>query len=152
MKTGRFNWPIGGGFLLSVAALLSYPLVFVRWPITRDTPWANLLLFGAAAWLIWRGLRRAYAPGRRRWLRAAVSSLLAVLSAGLLASFVWGVFIVPRRLPASSGAPAVGQKAPDFTLADANNTPVSLQELLASSRTERAASSGVLLIFYRGFW
>ena len=33
---------------LSTLGFLSYPLLFVRWPITRDLPWVNLLLFVAA--------------------------------------------------------------------------------------------------------
>ena len=50
---------------------VSYPFVFERWPITRDVPWVNLLLFGVATLLLAAGLRRAFAPGRLRWRRRA---------------------------------------------------------------------------------
>lgn len=53
-------------------------------------------------------------------------------------------------LPASPKAPAVGAKAPDFTLPDANASPVTLSKLLAPR--ESAKGSWVLLVFYRGYW
>ena len=49
MNVQRFNWQIWVGFLLSLIAFFSYFLVFVWFPVTRDFPWANLLLFGIAA-------------------------------------------------------------------------------------------------------
>ena len=57
MKIQRFNWQIWTGFLLSIFAFLSYPLVFVNWAVTRDFPWANLLLFAIAAVLLFIGVR-----------------------------------------------------------------------------------------------
>jgi hypothetical protein len=82
MQTHRFNWPIWAGFLLSWIALLSYFFVFVWFPVTRDVPWANLLLFGIAAVLVRIGVRRAFAPGRPR--RAKITSVaLATLSIAL---------------------------------------------------------------------
>jgi uncharacterized membrane protein len=69
MSTRGLNWPLWSGFLLGPVAFLSYPLVFERWPATRDFPWANLLLFGMAACLLAIGLRRVFSPGRLQWLR-----------------------------------------------------------------------------------
>jgi peptidoglycan/LPS O-acetylase OafA/YrhL len=66
MKFRRFNWPIWAGFLLSLLAFLSYFSVFVWFPVTRDFPWANLLLFGIAAALLLVGVRQAFAPDRPR--------------------------------------------------------------------------------------
>ena len=165
MKIQRFNWPIWVGFLLSVFAFLSYPFIFVGWPVTRDFPWANLLLFGIAAVLLFVGVRRAFAPERRRISKIA-ASFIAALSALVLGAFILTAFIAARWLPAAHGAPQVGQKAPDFTLADTNGKPVSLSDLLSSpingktgnagapARIEREARApkGVLLIFYRGYW
>ena len=153
----RLNWPIWAGAILSVLAMFSYPFIFVRWPITRDLPWANLLLFVGAGVLVVAGLRRAWAAPRYRWLKVGYSAVLTAFSAFVVGSFVYGVMIVPRRLPASHGAPDVGQRAPDFTLADINNTSVSLASLLSSplpstSGGASRAPKGVLLIFYRGYW
>ena len=47
----RWNWPIWVGFVVVVAGLFSYEF-FARFPITRDFPWANLLLFGIGAALL----------------------------------------------------------------------------------------------------
>ena len=150
MKTKRFNWPIWAGFLLSLFGLLSYPFVFVNWPITRDFPWANLLLFSIAAVLLFVGVRRAFSPDRRRISRIFASAL-ATLSVLVLGFFIFSFFIASRWLPAAHGAPKVGQKAPDFTLADTNNKQVSLSNLLSEPINGKAAK-GVLLIFYRGYW
>lgn len=150
MTIQRFNWQIWAGFLLSVIAALSYPLFFVRFPVTRDFPWANLLLFGFAAALLLVGVRRAFKPGRRRMAKI-VSAILATLSVAILGLFVFAAFIVSRWLPPSRGAPQIAQKAPDFSLLDTNSRMVSLPELL-STPIRGAAPKGVLLIFYRGYW
>ena len=60
----RLNWQIWAGFLLSLFAGLSYGFLFVRWPITREFPWANLILFAIAFVLLFFGLRRAFKPDR----------------------------------------------------------------------------------------
>ena len=150
MKIQRFNWPIWTGFLLSLFALLSYPFVFVRWPVTRDFPWANLVLFGIAVVLLLVGVRGAFVPGRRL-LTKIVTLILATLSVLVLVFFVFSFFIASRWLPSSHGAPQIGQKAPDFTLTDMNNKQVSLSDLLSQPISGKAAK-GVLIIFYRGYW
>ena len=146
----RFNWQIWAGFLLSLIALLSYPFVFVMWPVTRDFPWANLLLFAIAAVLFFFGVRRAFAPDRRLISRIG-APVLGTLSVLILGLFVFSFFIASRWLPAAHGAPQVGQKAPDFSLADTTGKQVSLSELLSTSINGKAPK-GVLLIFYRGYW
>ena len=146
----RLNWPIWVGFLLSLIALLSYPFVFVNWPVTRDFPWANLLLFSIALVLLFVGMRRAFSPDRKRISKIA-ASVLATFSVLVLALFVFSFFIASRWLPRSTGAPMTGQKAPDFTLADTNNKQVSLGSLLSEPINGKAAK-GVLMIFYRGYW
>jgi hypothetical protein len=156
MKVPRFNWQIWVGSLLSLVAVFSYPFVFVRWPITRDFPWANLVLFLIAGVLVFVGVRRAFAPDRAHPTRSRIAgSILATLSALVLGLFIFGFFVASRWLPASHGAPQIGQKAPDFTLADTNGRPVSLSELLSAPINGKTASSnpkGVLMIFYRGYW
>lgn len=150
MQTHRCNWPVWVGFLLSCIALLSYFFVFVWFPVTRDVPWANLLLFGIAVALVLIGVRRAFASGRPR--RAKIAGVaLATLSVALCGCFVFITLIMARHLPASHGAPQMGQKAPDFRLSDTHGTPVSLTDLLTSPINGHA-SKGVLLVFYRGAW
>src|SRR6266550_2134529 len=78
MNNQRFNWQIWVGLLLSLIALFSYPLVFVRFPVTRDFPWVNLLLFGISAILLFVGLRRAFAPRRR--LRSKITGVVLAAS------------------------------------------------------------------------
>jgi Na+/citrate or Na+/malate symporter len=136
----RFNWQPWSGFALSVVAFASYFVVFIRYPITRDVPWASLILFAMAIVLLVSGLRRA--TGRR-----IVAWIVTILGAAICAFFCFAMFIGARMLPASSGAPSVGSKAPDFILLDSNRKPVALAGLLAEPATK-----GVIIIFYRGYW
>jgi len=146
----RINWPLWTGFLLAFFAVLSYELIFVEWPITRNFPWANLLLSAGALVLLVIGVRRAFRPGRRLISKiiAPVVATLAVLVIGL---FIFITLIQSRWLPASPTAPAVGQKAPEFTLTDTNGQPVTLASLL-SQPVDNQPPKGALLIFYRGYW
>jgi hypothetical protein len=138
------------GLLLSVIALFSYPFFFVRWPLTRDFPWLNLLLFVIAAVLVAVGLRRSFLPDSTR-LKKIAAVVASLLSAAALALFVFAFFVFARQLPASHGAPQVGSKAPEFQLPDTNGKPVALSELLTSPINGHAPK-GVLLVFYRGYW
>lgn len=152
MNVRKFNWSIWVGFLLSVVAFLSYPFVFVWFPVTRDFPWANLLLFALAAVLLLVGIRRAFAPDRPHPKRSKISGLVvAILSVAIFGFFIFAAFVGATWLPASAGHPQVGQKAPDFTLSDTSSKAVSLSELL-SSPINGKAPKGVLLVFYRGYW
>jgi peroxiredoxin len=45
----------------------------------------------------------------------------------------------------------VGQKVPEFTLADSNGKQVSLNELLTAP-IDGKTPKGALLVFYRGYW
>jgi len=145
----RFNWPLWLGFLLSIVTVFSYFAVFVWYPVTRDFPWANLLLFLVAAGLLFLGVRRAFASDRRGpKILAAIVTTLGVIVIGF---FLFAFFIGGRSLPASTGAPQVGQRAPDFTLTDTAGKAVSLNELL-STPVNGTAPKGVLLVFYRGYW
>lgn len=146
----RLNWQTWAGFLLSLVAGFSYPLLFVRWPITREVPWANLLLFTLALVFLFFGLRRAFKPDKGI-VSKIFSSLAASLGLLMLAGLIFAVFVAGRWLPASGGAPQVGRKAPDFTLTDANNKQVTLAQLLTEPINNKPPK-GVLLIFYRGYW
>ena len=152
MNIRTLNWQIWLGFLISVFALMSYPLIFAEWPITRDFPWVNLLLFGIAAALVFVGIRRAFQRGRKM-LSKIGAPILGVLSLIVFGLFILTVFIAARWIPASGGAPEIGQKAPEFNLSDTNGDRVSLSELLQTPISPgSAAPKGVVLIFYRGYW
>ena len=152
MNIKRLNWPLWVGFLLTLAAFLTYFFVFIWFPSTRDFPWANLLLFLIAGVLLFMGLRRGFAADRPHPTRSKiVSSLVSAFSLVVFGVFVFTIFVAGSRLPASKGAPQVGQRAPDFTLPDTSGKPVSLNELLTTPINGNAPK-GVLLVFYRGYW
>ena len=141
--------------MISLIAFASYFLFFAQFPITRDFPWANFLIFGLAAALLAVGLRRAFS--RASSYRGKISGpILATLSAAVLAVFCYSLFIDSRHLPSAAAAPKIGQKAPEFSLSDTNGKPVSLAELLSApigaKSGPRHIPKGVLLVFYRGYW
>jgi hypothetical protein len=152
MTVRRFNWPLWVGFVLTLVAFMSYFLVFVWFPVTRDFPWANLSIFLIAAVLVLLGVRRGFAADRPHPIRSKiVTSIVSGLSLVVMAFFVFTFFVGGRWLPASTGAPHAGQRAPDFTLMDTTGKSVSLSELL-STPVNGDAPRGVLLVFYRGYW
>jgi hypothetical protein len=140
------------GFLFALAGFLSYTF-FAQFPVTRDFPWANLLLFAASAIFLVLGLFRGF--GKTQVYRGKVfGPILATLGILMFGFFSYVFFYQLRQVPPSADAPHVGQKAPEFTLPDQNDKQVSLAELLLSpvSSASTANANGVLLIFYRGFW
>jgi AhpC/TSA family len=138
----KWNWPLWVGFVVAVGGLFSYEF-FAEFPMTRDFPWANLLLFGIGATLLLVGLFRAF--GRPQVYRSKVfGSIFATISLFLFAFFVYEICYVLRQVPISAQAPRVGTKAPEFSLPDQNGKSVALGDLLSPN--------GAVLIFYRGHW
>ncbi|HYU36105.1 MAG TPA: hypothetical protein VEW48_28430 [Thermoanaerobaculia bacterium] len=153
--TRRRNFLPLAGFLICVAAFLAYPLVFARYPVTRDVPWASWLLFVLGLALVAAGLLRAFR--RPETFRGRIMGpILGVLSLAVVGFFFLVTEVYSRQLPASAGAPQIGQKAPDFTLPDSQGRPVRLSGLLGAPAGGAAGSgapgSWVLLVFYRGYW
>ena len=82
----EWNWPIWVGFVVVLAGLFSYGF-FTRFPITRDFPWANLLLFGIGTALLIVGLFRAF--GRPQVYRGKVFGSILTAIALFLFFFFW---------------------------------------------------------------
>jgi hypothetical protein len=140
----RWNIPIWAGFAIVLLSVISYIPVFTPFPITRDVPWVNYLLFLAGGAFLAIGLKRAYRePDRYHGkISGPILSVLSLLIAGF---FVVGVLFLTKQLPAASGAPQVGRPAPQFTLANIDGKQTALADLVKGHR-------GVILIFYRGYW
>jgi len=139
----EWNWPIWVGFVVVLAGLFSYGF-FTRFPITRDFPWANLLLFGIGTALLIVGLFRAF--GRPQVYRGKVfGSILTAIALFLFFFLVTKFFTSCARFrsPLTRHALAKGRRT--SILLDQNEQPVGLGDLLSGSR-------GTVLIFYRGFW
>ena len=102
MKRSWNPW-LWWGFAVALAGVVSY-VFLLEYPVTRDFPWVNLLLFAIAA---------------------------ALLVAGL---FCYALFGLMRDLPASAGAPRAGTRAPEFSLTDTSGRRVTLADLQRGNR------------------
>lgn len=139
-KAGFNHWLLTGP-LVALFGFISYYALFAKWPITRDLPWVNLpLVWGGAALTLW-GVKRAVARGGAlRLAGAALGTLLALASAGVL---TWYVFSLSYQMPAVTAKSDAGATLPALTLTAHDGTAVSLAE----------ASQGTLVLaFYRGAW
>ena len=140
----RHNLLLWAGFLLVLLGVFTYEPIFILFDSTRDVPWVNGLLSLAGGCLLAIGLKRAF--GQPELYRGKVlGSIFGALSLLLVGFACYGLFYASRAVPTSANALRVGQTAPDFTLASASGSQVTLSELLKNNRA-------VLLIFYRGYW
>lgn len=109
-----------------------------------------MLLAGVSLIFLVRGLKRSF--GQPRVYRGKIlSSILALVALLLVGVAIFSCFQA-RAIPASAGAPKVGQTATDFTLADTSGQSVSMAQLFAPAADDSqvAPPKAVLLIFYRG--
>jgi hypothetical protein len=138
------------GLLITVAGVLSNWLYFLALPGQGVLPWINLLLpaIGLIVLLVavWRAFVSPETGGGK-----ILAPVFAIFAAVVFSGSVWGLHHA-RDIPAGSGAPRVGEKAPDFTLASADGRATSLSQLLSEPMNDPARPKAVLLVFYRGFW
>ncbi len=140
----RWNSPGWAGFAITLAAILSYFLIFYRYPVTRDVPWVTYVLFAPAVALLVVSVRRAYEQPEQ--YKGKISGpILSTISIALMGLFCYMVLVLTKDVPAAANALQAGQQAPDFTLNDASGRPVALADILHKNRA-------AVLVFYRGYW
>jgi hypothetical protein len=140
----HWNGTIWAGFAIVIVAVVSYIPIFAIFPVTRDIPWANYLLFLLGGGLLAVGVRRAFRDSER--YRGKISgSILAVLSVLLCVFFVGAILYFSKQIPSAQTALRTGQLAPPFILEDIARKQVRSSELLKGHRA-------VVLVFYRGYW
>jgi hypothetical protein len=149
----EWNWRIWIGFLLAMAVIPGYFAFFARFPITRDVPWASWLMLAIAGLLLWAGIGKAFASSGI-YRGKIIGPILAILSLGAAVFFGYATLYASRQLPRAGGAPRVGEKAPEFTLADSSGNMVAMSTLLSQPMPEMEGQKprGLLLVFYRGYW
>jgi hypothetical protein len=142
-----------GTVFMVLAVLSNFPVLYgLNFPGQAILPWVSLVLPAIGVLFFIVGLKRAF--GQPEIYRGTIlGSILTVVSVLLLAGSAWFSYHL-KDLPASAGAPHVGQKAPDFSLSDTSGKTVSLSELLSTpiDTASAKAPKAVLLVFYRGYW
>jgi hypothetical protein len=171
------NWAPWIAVLLALAAILSNAGFFVALPGQRALAWLGVVLAIAAIVCAVIGVMRAFRQPQIYGgkVSSAILGIVSLLICGLVAVTSIG----SRAMPAATNAPQVGQKVPDFTLADTTGNKVSLNQLLGKADLPVSASASntaaqttpgglspttaiytntatptkaVLLVFYRGYW
>jgi uncharacterized BrkB/YihY/UPF0761 family membrane protein len=139
----KWNWPIWVGLVVTVGGLLSYGF-FAQFPITRDFPWANLLLLGVVVALLIFGLFRAF--GRPQLYRGKIfGSILTAIALFLFAFFSCEIFTFCARFRSPLTRRALAKRRPNSHCSIKMESKSRWADLLSGSRV-------VVLIFYRGFW
>jgi predicted secreted protein len=154
----RNNFATWWGLLFAILALGCNAAFFVSLPFQRAVPRLSLFFALVALIFLVLGLTRAFRQPQvyRGKVLSIVLTVVALLPTGLS---VLG-FVAMHKLPSATAAPQVGQRVPDFTLADTSGKRVSLDQLVAASSQpasglasfQSRAPKAVLLIFYRGYW
>jgi len=140
----RTNWRLWLGFLILVIGFFTAPL-FLGPPFLRDLfPWPNLLVMVAGTAILGAGIVRAFAK-REIYRGRIVGPFLGLLGCAAIGFFYFAGYYMARQIPPSTGAPRVGQRAPDFSLPDQDGRETALTDLLHDRRA-------LCLIFYRGHW
>jgi hypothetical protein len=157
ITTRRRNWAPWIALLLGLVALLSNAGFFIGLPGQRAIAWLSLALAIAALVCVAVGIMRAFRQSKIYGGKIS-SSILGVVSL-LICGLVAVASVSSRALPVATNAPQVGQKVPEFTLADTSGNKVSLDQLLGKAAGLAPVAAGaatppkaVLLVFYRGYW
>ena len=152
-QTRRRKSALWTGAVLMLLAVLSNVLFFIKAPAQHAIPWLNLLLSVAAVVVLALGIKRAFSQPDV-YSGKVSGSVLTGIAVLLLAVTVFG-FYSARHLPSNAEAPRVGQRAPEFTLADSTGKTVTLAQLITEPiQTSVGArpTKAALLVFYRGYW
>ncbi len=153
MNERRWNWHLWAGFLFCLLGFASYPFVFAKFPITRDIPWANYLLFGTGVVLLFVGLKRAFQQSQQ------YRGKIARVNSGCSQRSGFGVFLFHRLShdkaiagvrrsaagrPASSGVCTAGhEQQSGFAIQSALRSSGDLP--CASQRSAPRLLSGILV-------
>ena len=137
-KPFRWGWI---GLPLVLVAVLSYFMVFAKFPATRDFPWVNLPLALIGLLVSFLSFRRAL-NGSVRW-RKVVHSQLFVFSAVLTGLFLSYIFYLSYQVPSITAVTESLEKPEVFTLTDDQGNPVNLTDFKGKN---------LIVNFYRGHW
>jgi hypothetical protein len=121
--------------VVAVGTAAAYVLL-LRVPAVRNHPEGYVVAFALATALAALAVARARARRWPAWLALGLAGLLLVGGA-------WFNFVA-ARVPVTPVAFRVGERAPDFALADALGRPVALADY--------RGRKPVVLVFYRGYW
>ena len=139
--TGRAFQLAGLGLPIVVLGFITYFIVFVDYPLTRDFPWVSIPIMLFGLWLAWKFYWRSRThPSRWKrvygWLQMTAAFFLSAL-------FGFYIFSYSYQLPSANSTLAQGATPTNFTLKDHEGNDVSLTDFRGQT---------VIVCFYRGHW
>ena len=103
-------------FLFALGALGCNVALFVGSSAQSVLPVLSILLAAVAVIFLVVGLKRAF--GQPQIYRGRALSVVLAIATLLPVALTAFSYVMARKLPDSAAAPQIGQKVPDFTLAD----------------------------------
>lgn len=129
------------GPAVTFAGIVSYFLVFARYPALRDVPWLNTPIAFIGTLLSLVAVVRAF--GARGIPLRLFSCLGFAFSLGFTTLFVFYVTSLSYQMPSRSQTTTGLAALPDFSAPDQDGQTVSASDL---------AGKNLVMVFYRGFW
>ena len=138
----KSNHALWLGPLIVLVGAISYFTFFVQYPTWRDTPYINLPVVLAGAWMACVGAWRAFFKSHlyRGKILGTLSLFFSLSLAGLFGTYI---VYLSYQLPAPNEITQGLESAPDFTLNDQHGNPVSLSDFNGKK---------LIVTFYRGYW
>ena len=138
----RRNHALWLGPLIVFVGAVSYFTFFAQFPALRDFPWINLPIVIAGFALSFTAVKRAFS--QPDIYRGKISGSLAFVFSTLLSGlFVGYISYLSYQLPEPTPITQNLAVAPEFTLTDQNDQPISLSDFHGKK---------LIITFYRGHW
>lgn len=133
---------IAVGPIIAFASVVSYFLVFARFPVLRDIPWLNAPVALLGCYFSFHVLRKAF-KNRQPWFPLALSGIGFLFSTGISALFFVYIVFLSYQMPSGKGANGALDLLPAIQSTSQDGTPFDSADL---------AGKNLVIVFYRGYW
>ncbi len=130
------------GPVIAFVSLVSYFMVFARFPVLRDVPWLNAPLALLGCYLSIRALMVAL-KNRQQWLRLSFSGLGLLFSVGISSLFFFYITVLSYQMPKGGKTESDLGQIPNIESTTHTGAPFTSADL---------GGKNWVIVFYRGHW